>query len=203
MESLSKTPLSLTQVEQIIARHLGSRREIESLEELKEGYFNAAYHLRLADGWECVLKIAPPPGLRVLRYEKNILRTEVEVLRRVKQQTEMPVPAILFHDESGSLLPSPFYAMEFITGTPLHQLREKLSAEQQAQIDQKLGNYLRQMNALRNDKFGYYAQSEFQFSTWREAFEAMLNSVLKDGAEAGVALPLPATEILALGRRTR
>jgi hypothetical protein len=74
MESLSKTPLSLTQARQIVARQLGPQREIESLAELKESYFNAAYHLRLADGWECVLKIAPPrqttdrnarPGKRV------------------------------------------------------------------------------------------------------------------------------------------
>lgn len=200
MESLSKTPLSLAQAGQIVARQFGSQRAIASLAELTEGYYNAAYHLRLTDGWECVLKIAPPPNLRVLQYEQDILRTEVEVLRLVKHQTEIPVPAIFFHDESGSLLPSPYYAMEFIPGMPLHKLREKLTSEQQAHLDQSLGRYLRQMNALQYDKFGYYAQPKFQSSSWSAAFTGMLTSVLEDGAAVGIVLPIPADEILALVR---
>jgi len=201
MDSLSKTSLSQENAQRLIAQHLGNDRKIASLEELKEGYFNAAYHLKLVDGFQCVLKIAPPPEVRVLRYEKNILRAEVQTLQIVRERTEMPVPAILFHDQSCTLLPSPFYGMEFIEGVPLHKLREKLGLEDQARIDQTLGVYLRQMNAIHNDKFGYYAQPETQSTCWQTAFEQMIEAVLLDGSEAEVELPLPAEEILALIRR--
>jgi aminoglycoside phosphotransferase (APT) family kinase protein len=201
MDSLSKTFLSQETAELIVARHLGGGRKLARLEELKEGYFNAAYRLQLADGFQCVLKIAPPPEVRVLRYEKDILRTEVETLRLVRTHTDLPVPAILFHDESCALLPSPFYGMEFIAGTPLHKTRETLSPAEQAQIDRRLGDYLRQMNAIRGDRFGYYAQPETQSASWAAAFEQMLAGVLQDGRDADVKLPRPAEEILALARR--
>jgi aminoglycoside phosphotransferase (APT) family kinase protein len=201
VESLSKTVLSPEKAQTILSHHLSCETKIATFEELKEGFFNAAYHLRLESGFQCVLKIAPPPQVRVLRYEKNILRAEVETMRLVKARTEMPVPAILFHDESCTLLPSPFYGMEFVEGMPLHKLRETLSPIDRTHIDQTVGTYLRQMNAISNVKFGYYAQPENHFSRWKEAFLHMLETVLQDGREANVALPLPNEEILALTRR--
>jgi aminoglycoside phosphotransferase (APT) family kinase protein len=200
VESLSKTSLSPEKAQAILDHHLGCERRIATFEELKEGFFNAAYHICLEDGFQCVLKIAPPPQVRVLRYEKNILRAEVETMQLVKARTEMPVPAILFHDESCTLLPSPFYGMEFVNGIPLHKLRKVLNPAEQASIDQAIGTYLRQMNAILNNKFGYYAQLENHFSGWQEAFEQMLGSVLQDGRDANVTLPLPDEEILALTR---
>lgn len=201
MESLSKTPLSLETAQAIIAHHLGQSRKIAVFDELKEGYFNAAYSVKLEDGLHFVLKIAPPPGVRVLRYEKNILRTEVETLQLVRERTTIPVPKILFLDQSCTLLPSPFYGMEFIPGIPLHKLREKLTAVEQTQIDQNLGIYLRQMNAIQHDQFGYYAQPETQSTDWQTTFDLMLQGVLLDGNEAGVELHLPAEAILSLTRR--
>jgi hypothetical protein len=48
-------------------------------------------------------KNRPASQIRVLRYEKNIMRAEVETMQFVKAQTEMPVPAILSHNESCTL----------------------------------------------------------------------------------------------------
>jgi aminoglycoside phosphotransferase (APT) family kinase protein len=200
MESLTKTILSPENAQKIIGHHLDSERTIAAFEELKEGYFNSAYLIRLEDGFQCVLKISPPPHVRVLRYERNIMRTEVETMQLVKARTEMPIPEILFHDESCTLLPSPFYGMEFVDGVPLHKLRKTLDPINQSSIDRATGTYLRQMNAITNDKFGYYAQPENHFSRWQEAFMQMLETVLQDGRDANVALPLPSEEILALAR---
>jgi aminoglycoside phosphotransferase (APT) family kinase protein len=201
MESISKTALSPENSQRIIRQHLGSERKIASMEELKDGYFNAAYHIRLEDGFQFVLKIAPPPHVRVLRYEKNIMRTEVETMQLVKARTEIPVPAILFYDESCSLLPSPFYGMEFVDGVPLHKLRKTLDPVDQSGIDRVIGTYLRQMNAITNDEFGYYAQPENQFSHWQDAFVHMLEAVLQDGRDANVTLPMPDKEILGVATR--
>jgi aminoglycoside phosphotransferase (APT) family kinase protein len=198
MESLSKTVLLPENAQMIIHQHLDSERKIEACEELKDGYFNAAYHLRLEDGFQFVLKISPPPHVRVLRYEKNIMWTEVQTMQLVKKRTEIPVPTVLFYDESCTLLPSSFYAMEFVDGVPLHKLRKTLAAADLSNIDQMTGTYLRQMNAITNDKFGNYAHPESLFPRWQDAFIHMLEDVLQDGRDANVALPMSNEEILTL-----
>ena len=205
--NISKTPVSQEAAQAILTSHLGSQAQIAAFEELKEGYFNAAYRIELSDGLQCVLKVAPPPGVRILRYEQDILRAEVEVMRLVKARTEMPVPGILFHDAAGTLLPSPFYAMEFIEGQPLHKVRAGLPADEQAGIDRTLGRCLRQMNAITGPSFGYYAQVEPPLPTWRGTFDRMLAGVLQDGLDApalfgvSIELPMPYDELLSLARQ--
>jgi fructosamine-3-kinase len=60
--------------------------------------------------------------------------------------------------------------------------------EEQHAIDFRTGEYLRQINAINGTSFGYFAQAEFQFATWREAFCTMLDHILQDGDDAGVEL---------------
>lgn len=201
MDSLSKTPLSAPDAQRIVLQQFGSARKISSFEELKEGFFNAAYRFELQDGLEFVLKIAPPPQVRILSYEQNIMRAEVETMRLVSSRTNLPIPQILFHDESRSLLPSPYFAMEFVPGVPLHKFREALSKDEQSAIDQTIGRYLRQMNAISADQFGCFARPMEKTISWAQAFDSLLQDVLQDGLDAGVELPLAYPEISAITRR--
>lgn len=45
MYSLSKTSVSVETAQQIVRHHLGSRHAICTFEELKDGFFNAAYQI--------------------------------------------------------------------------------------------------------------------------------------------------------------
>jgi hypothetical protein len=56
MHSLSKTIVSPDAAQAIIADTFGSANRIRSFEELKDGYFNAAYAITLADGQRCSLR---------------------------------------------------------------------------------------------------------------------------------------------------
>ncbi len=190
MQSLSKTPVSRQLAGQIIARHFGSRTSITSYRELTDGFFNAAYFLELNDGSRCVLKIAPHPSVRVLRYEKNIMRTEVEVMRLIKTRTDIPVPSILCFDSSRSLIESDYFVMDFIEGVPLNKIRETLSPGECHAVDVRTGQFLYQMNVITGDQFGYFAQPELQSRNWRETFDRMLRNVLADGQVVGVILPV-------------
>src|SRR5512142_2061664 len=98
MYSLSKIELSAELTQAAVSSHFGSQRKIKTYEELKEGFFNAAALLELDDGLKCVLKAAPPEAVRVLRYERDIMRAEVESMRLVRTQTAVPVPEIYVFD---------------------------------------------------------------------------------------------------------
>ena len=130
MHSISKVQLSSDIAQNIAAAHFGEQARLCAFTELEEGYFNAAALLELEGGLKCVLKAAPPDSLRVLRYEKNIMKAEVKVMRMVKAQTGVPCPKIYCYDTSHRLLESDYFLMEYLPGTPFHRLRHELPASQ-------------------------------------------------------------------------
>ncbi len=195
MQSITKTNVHASTIERIIKNLLGSQSAVVESAELPEGFYNSAYRITCADGAKYVLKVAPPDDIPILRYEKNILEAEVDVMRLVKARTEMPVPAILGHDDTRTVLLSPYYLMEYVEGVPYHKLRSELTADEQARLDQRTGELLRQMNAITGDTFGYFAQPETRQASWKEAFKWMLSAVISDGIDAQVKLTMSKAEI--------
>lgn len=200
MQSISKTALSHADIQAIVSRHLGSASRLAGFEELKDGYFNAAYRLDLADGFRCVLKVAPPAAVRVLRYEDDIMTAEVETMRLVRSRTTMPVPEIYAHDRLHAVIDNEFYLMAFLAGAPFHKLRTVLALEDRRRIEREIGAYLREMNEVTGPAFGYFAPSSPRFDRWRSAFDFMVCGVLADGRDKAVALPRPYDVLLDLLR---
>jgi len=195
MHSISKISLPFEAVQAIVTDQFGSQRRLCALEELKEGYFNAAALLELDDGLRCVLKAAPSPQASILRYERDILRAEVESLRLVGAQTSVPVPQVLAYDPSRCLLGSEYFLMEYLPGIPFHKLRSACSAEQQESVELEMGRLARLIGSLHGPVFGYFAHPAAAGVSWRECFAGMLWDVLKDGEGAGVELPLAYPEL--------
>ena len=200
MYSVTKTSVPEYALHEIARHHLPGRT-VRSIIELPEGMYNAAFRIELADGPDAILKVAPPDHVRVLRYERDIMRAEVEMMRLVRAQTAVPVPEILVHDTSRRLVDNNFYLMACIPGQPLNKLRKDLSEQAQTRIDRQAGDLTRQINALRGPAFGYVAQPERHAPSWRQAFAGMLEDVLADGVDAGVELPLPYDEVRARAAR--
>lgn len=195
MYSFSKIPLTEDIARSIVGAHFGSQPGLRSFQELKEGYYNAAALLELDDGLKCVLKAAPPDSVHVLRYEKDIMRTEVGVMRLVRAQTEVPCPQVLYYDTSRRLLDADFFIMEFLEGIPFNRLRRDLAQPAQARVERGMGRLARQINRITGPAFGYFAQPEQPGCTWRDCFANMLRDLLLDGWEAGVVLPLGYEEL--------
>lgn len=191
MNSISKIQLSAEIAQPIITSAFGADRKLASFQELKEGYFNAAALLELDDGLKCVLKAAPPDDVRVLRYEKDIMKAEVKAMRLVAKHTDVPVAKILCYDTSRRLLESDFFLMDYLPGTGFHKLRRQLSAKHQAEIERSMGRLARQINTITNPAFGYFARPEEAGISWRVCFANMLRGLLLDGWEMKVSLPLP------------
>jgi aminoglycoside phosphotransferase (APT) family kinase protein len=155
--------------------------------ELKDGWFNAAYTIRLADGREVILKIAPPQNAEVLLYEKNIMATEVATMRLVRQNPAIPVPEIYFFDDAHDVCDSDYFFMEKIAGDNLEHVKASLSLETQASLELHIGAIIREINGFTGTYFGYPGNPDLRATSWKEAFITIVESVLQDGARKNVA----------------
>lgn len=201
MESASKTKVSQAVAQQIVHRSFGDTIRLLECIELHEGYFSAAYRLRLNDGRCFILKVAPPHNVRVLRYEYDIISAEVEVMTLVRQQTQLPIAEVVAFDRSCELVASPYMLVTFLPGQSLASVRAHVSASAREAIEHELGGYMRQLHAITGDSFGLAHPQAKRFGTWREAFLDLFEMVLLDGEEQHIPLPNSYAQIRALLQR--
>ncbi|OJH35534.1 hypothetical protein BON30_37870 [Cystobacter ferrugineus] len=199
MHSRTKVALERARIELLVRDVLGSRNAVRSVQELTDGMFNAAYALELEGAEPVVLKVAPPPDLPLLTYEKELMRTEVEFYERVAKETTCSVPRVLAHDFSHTRIGRDVFFMRRLRGTSLDKAKKQLTPEELARIQTELGEWVGRLGSVRGSFFGYLqAGVGLQAGTWREAFLAMVEALIQDAERFAVRLPLPARELLAL-----
>jgi len=184
MESKTKNRKTRQQIEKMVARTFGNitlASDEDAIQELKDGWFNAAYILRLSDAKQVVLKIAPPQHAEVMTYEKNLMTTEVESMRLVAQNPNIPVPKIYYFDTAKDLCDSDYFFMEKVDGDNLEHIYATLPTEMKAQIDQQIGHIIREVNQFIGSYFGYDGNPDLRGQSWRETFIKIMDSMLEDG----------------------
>lgn len=189
MESRTKNTKNRAQIEAMARKAfggLGLHADTDAVQELKGGWFNAVYSVRLADGRELILKIAPAAHVEVMRYEHRLMDTEVATMRLLKQRSGVPVPAILFHDETRDACDAGYFFMEKIDGDKLDRVYAGLAAEQQAVIDREIGAILREVNSFPGRFFGYEGNPALRADHWKAAFLKIMDSVFADAADKSV-----------------
>ncbi|PGH49058.1 phosphotransferase family protein [Streptomyces sp. Ru87] len=152
--------------------------------ELGHGWFNVAYRIRLRDGAEVVLKIAPPPAVEVMTYERGAMSVELAVLDLLRTRTTVPVPAVDFADRSRELCDADYFFMPYIDADNLAVIAETLPTAERAALMEQLGAANREINSIRGPHFGPLAGPGH--AGWRQAFTAMTEDVLADGERRGV-----------------
>jgi aminoglycoside phosphotransferase (APT) family kinase protein len=195
VESISKTQITREQAEAIVALAFEENGVLQHFEKCDEGWFNAVHRLELKDGTRYILKIAPPPHVRVLRYEHKLITTEVQTLRLVGERTALPVPAVIAWDDSCELLPSPWFVMDHCPGELLSSLRATLDPDAQEAIEEQLARHLASMNSITAPTFGRPDSTATHDSVWSVAFARLVDDLLADSTEACVQLPVSTTAI--------
>ena len=204
MESRTKNKQSREQIERMARRAFagtGLAAGDEAVLELKEGWFNAAYCIRLADGREVILKIAPPQDAEVMLYEKNIMATEVAAMRLVRQSPAIPVPEIYYFDDTHDLCDADHFFMEKLRGDNLEHVRAALSPGIQESVDLQIGAIIRAVNDFPGVYFGYDGNPDLRADTWQAAFIKIMEALLADGARKNVVYDFSYDELRAIIRR--
>ncbi|QYR21384.1 aminoglycoside phosphotransferase family protein [Paenibacillus sp. sptzw28] len=179
MESFTKNKKSKAMIDGMIEKAFAGLRAI-SIEELSEGFFNAAYLIELSNGQEVVLKIAPPENTIVMSHEKNMMFSEVQSMRLVAEKTGVPVASVLFYDNSHDVCEADYFLMEKMPGNSYHSLLKELSEAEKQSIEYQIGQYNSQINTIVGDRFGYFGQPEKQGSVWFDVFKSIVQDAIHD-----------------------
>lgn len=195
MESTSKIGIDGAALERVCRVALG--RGLAASREFTGGWFNTIHLLDLDDGTRAVLKVAPPPSFTPMRYERDILATEVAVHRRLAG-AGLKVPRILADRPDGEGLGHPYFIMDYLEGEAWSKLRAASTAEQVARIDSDIARQTATVNLLAGDRFGRWRDDHCSHGSWADSFLAMVDDLLADACDKAVVLPRPEAEIRAL-----
>jgi len=137
----------------------------------------------LADGRDVVVKVGPPAGARLLRYERGLIEAEAAYFRAVRAGAPaVPVPEVLAVGDDWivtTLLPG-----DSLTGLP-----------DGAGVREQLGAAVADLHRLTGPHFGYTG-GRAAGADWPTAYGAMIADLLADAADWAVPLP-PGIDLLA------
>lgn len=198
--SITKGTVTEEEINRMVWKAFGEKA-LEA-RELKEGYFNIAYRIRLRNR-DTVLKIAPSPEIQIMTFEKNIMFSEVSSMGMVSSRGEVPVPRVLFYDNSKSIIDREYFFMEMLRGQSLSSVQDALSPERKEEIYRQLGRYTRQLNRITGEKFGYYGQPDRQGGDWYAVFRDMMRDTFSDARRKDISMPVEEGAVLRLLERDR
>lgn len=193
--SITKRAISKVCIDEMTQRAFGC--EANSVEELTEGFFNIAYKVQVKDQ-TVILKVAPPMNVDIMTHEKNIMFSEVDAMRMVREQTDVPVPKILFYDDSKTICDSAYFFMEELKGCSFSSSAEQYSEEEKANIFRQVGSLTKKLSQIKGSAFGYYCQKDKQGKNWYEVFRSMIEDTYEDAKRKEIIRPVGKEKLLAL-----
>lgn len=190
MDSLTKRRVSEEELVRLVDRGLGTAR-VAAWRELTGGTYNAVYAVGLDDGRELVLKVAPPPGLKLLTHEVDLLRTELHFYKRAAP-TGVPVPEVVYADFGREIVETDYAFLSLVPGDDLHTLQADLPAPVVGAVRMEVAALTARLHTVTGPAYGYPLRGSRSWQpTWRGAFGAMVDDILTDARRLGK--PLPAT----------
>ena len=166
-----------------------SRLEVNDVEEI-QGHLHGICKLRLSNGSRVVLKLSPSPNAALLRHERYFLESEATILSLLTK-SKLPIPRILRYDARSIQLGSPFLLSTDVPGISYADALPNLTKAECSSIELQLRSVSSTISQHTSPKFGPAAlvASNKGFSTWRESFKSMLESIVMDAEDMTINLP--------------
>ncbi len=152
---------------------------------LGNGEFNAAYEVTCNDKDHYALKIAPPEGMKVLSYEKNMMESEVFWYSMMHENTDILCPKVYAVDFTKKIIGCNCFIMQMMQGKPLSELN--LSEDEYDSVLKQKLSVLSKIHRIKGTGFGYRHRE--QYATWDEALMSMANGIISDCRALGYKTP--------------
>ena len=166
---------------------------IQILKELPFHHLHRLIAIQLSNGSRFILKISPPPDTLLLRHEKDLLQREAATLMLLAKR-HLPIPQIFSYELNATRFGSPFLLTNDIPGRKYSEALSYLSRSDKATVEAQLRSLRAIISQYSSSTFGLVREAGLRgpdkgYESWREAFVAMLESVLQDGEDIMVNIP--------------
>jgi aminoglycoside phosphotransferase len=134
---------------QAIVDRIESGLKVASLSELRGGAISAVYEAKL---------VGRAPSLVIKVYPDMFhwkLAKEISIYRRLAEFPHLPMPKVIWHDDSKKLLPLNLLVMTRIEGEPLLPLESSLGDGELIDLYRQMGRTLRHLHEIPMEAFGY------------------------------------------------
>ena len=144
-----------------------------SVSKVGAGHYNDSYYID-SDKGRFVLRIAPPDSVPKLFYEIDMMKSEVNIHKVVREKTELPVPEIFYYDFSQDIIDTDHLIMKYLPGSC-------------GVFDEKqLGRYVKQLHTIKGSVYGYPDRAAVTGKSWPEIFSTYVDLIFKDCLCCGV-----------------
>ncbi len=121
-----------------------------------------------------MIRIAPPDHVLQLFYEKHMMRSEPALHQRIREQTDVPVPEVVFHDFSREVVDRDYLIMAFMEGEP-------------GPFDHaELGRHVCRLHDLQGTRFGYPDRDIETGGSWPAIFGNYFRMIFDDCTSCGI-----------------
>ena len=169
-----RSPTQLDLRESDLAALLGE--PVTGAVELTGGGFATVWRATLADGRDAVIKIGPPPGARLLRYERALIEAEAEYFRLTRSAAPgVPVPEVLRQGDN-------WVVTSLLPGRPL------TDGPDNDPVREQLGAAVAELHRITGPHFGY-SGGRAAGADWPTALAATLADLRADARDWQVPLP--------------
>ncbi|AYY12470.1 aminoglycoside phosphotransferase family protein [Actinobacteria bacterium YIM 96077] len=184
VQSLTKRRMTPDEIAALVQHGLGPDAEVLASSEFTDSYFSTVHAVTLTDGSELVLKIAPEPGPALLRYEVDLIHTEIEFYRRAGA-AGVPLPELVVAEpDHGYLL------TRRLRGQPLGSVAETMTRGQLEAVRREIGEICTRLRRVIGTQFGYPRRDgRTRSASWRASFLTMVDDILADAVDHGCELP--------------
>jgi aminoglycoside phosphotransferase (APT) family kinase protein len=195
MNSKTKANVTEAQVKDLIKKVMPQKPGISAVYCLNGGMFNISYKLEFIDQSAVVIKIGTPRDVELLSYEKQMMSTELKIHHLIEHKTTVPLPRILYIDQSRQMIPYEFFIMESLEGKPLNEIETK-STEDIHSIGKELARSMAEIHQIKGAFYGYeIMKDDLMGKSYYQAFCHMVDRVIYDGNRKNVQLPISPEKI--------
>ncbi|MEU8422672.1 aminoglycoside phosphotransferase family protein [Micromonospora sp. NPDC048835] len=197
--SPTQRPLTSADVTYLLGASFGPHTRVLDAGPLAGGGYATVWWALLDDDRRVVLKLAPPAGTPLLRYERGLCAAEERYFRLVAQRApQVPVPPVLRRGTDPAY--GEWLVSGMLPGRSLSDLAGAGVAVDDGPARHDLGVALAAVHRVTGERFGY-DDDRAGGPTWRAAFTAMLDALLADAADWEVRLPVAPERLRALVAR--
>ncbi len=165
------------------------------IKELTEGMCNVTYHVVFDDGSESILKITAENTSGNTSNEVNLMRAEVEAMRRVSGKCSFKVADVQYYDCSGTVCNGDYFFMEKLPGENYAFLKDKLPESVVKELNREIGRISRELTSITNAQFGFLGDDK-RYNSLFDFVKIMLTNLISDARKKRIDIGCDATRLM-------